>query len=69
MRLVLGIAASMVGLARLAIAGFGPGGHLPALVLTACAAGQFATLFTAPPEEARPQALRPEAPHQPSKAA
>ena len=61
----------MVGLARLVIAGFAPGGHLPALVLAACAAGLLATLFTgrAPPEAARPQALRPEAPHQPSTAA
>jgi hypothetical protein len=69
--LLLGIAASMVGLARLAIAGFAPGGHLPALVLAACGAGLLATLFTgrAPPEAARPQALHPEAPHQPSKAA
>ncbi len=35
--------------AGLAIAGFAPGGHLPALVLTACAAGLLATLFTAAP--------------------
>jgi hypothetical protein len=52
--LVLGIAASMVGLARLAIAGFAPGGHLPVLVLTACAAGLLATLFTAAPRPKKP---------------
>ena len=46
MLLVLGIAASMIGLARLAIAGFAAGGHLPTLVLTACAAGLLATLFS-----------------------
>ena len=61
----------MVGLARLVIAGFARGRHLPALVLAPCAADLLATLFSgrAPPEAARPQALRPEAPHQPSKAA
>ena len=37
--LLLGTAAAMVGLARLAIAGFAPGGHLPPLVLAAYAAG------------------------------
>ena len=60
----------MAGLARLVIAGFARGGQ-PALVLAACAAGLLAPLFTgrAPPEAARPQALRPEAPHQPSTAA
>ena len=69
--LLLGVAASMVGLARLAITGFAPAGHLPALVLAACGAGLLATLFTgrAPPEAARPQALHSEAPHQPCKAA
>ena len=54
MLLVLGIAASMVGLAKLAIAGFAPGGHLPVLVLTACAAGLLATLFTAAPRPKKP---------------
>jgi len=69
--LLLGLAASMVGLARLAIAGFAPDGHLPALVLTACAVGLAAILLTgyAPAEDAGPQALRPEVPYQPPKAA
>jgi hypothetical protein len=64
-----GLAASMVGLVRLAIAGFAPGGHLPALALAACAAGLVATLLTgrAPPASAEPQALRPELPRQPPK--
>ena len=61
----------MVGLARLAIAGFAPDGHLPALVLAACAAGLAATLLTgrAPAQDAGPQALRPQVPYQPPKAA
>jgi fucose 4-O-acetylase-like acetyltransferase len=59
--LVVGTAAAMVGLARLAIAGFAPGGHLPALVLTAYAAGLIGTLLSGrrPPRRARPQALPP----------
>jgi hypothetical protein len=44
--LLAGIAASSVGLIRLAISGFAPGGRPPALVLAACAAGLIATLFT-----------------------
>lgn len=65
--LVLGLAASMAGLARLAIAGFAPDGHLPVLVLAACAAGLAATLFTgrAPAAGAEPRALRPKQPQQP----
>jgi hypothetical protein len=35
-----------VDLARLAIGGFAPGGHLPVLVLIICAAGLVATLLT-----------------------
>ena len=56
--LLVGLAASMFGLARLAIAGFAPGGHLPALALAACAVGLIATLFTgrAPAAGAKPQA-------------
>ena len=56
--LLVGLAASMFGLARLAIAGFAPGGHLPGLALAACAAGLAATLLTgrAPAAAARPQA-------------
>ena len=69
--LVLGLAASMAGLARLAIAGFAPDGHLPVLVLAACATGLAATLFTgrAPAAGAEPRALRPQQPQQPPKAA
>jgi hypothetical protein len=69
--LLTGLAASMFGLARLAVAGFAPGGQLPALALTACAAGLAATLLTgrAPAAGARPQALSPEQPQQPPKAA
>lgn len=59
--LVAGTAAAMVGVTRLAIAGFAPDGHLPALVLAACAAGLIGTLLTGrpPPRHAGPQALRP----------
>ena len=41
-----------LSLARLAIGGFAPGGHVPVPVLTMCAAGLGATLLTgrAPPE-------------------
>jgi hypothetical protein len=69
--LVLGLAASMVGLARLAIAGFAPGGHLAVPVLGACAMGLATTLFTgrARPEAAEPHALRQEMPDQPPQAA
>jgi len=69
--LLAGIAASAAGLARLAIGGFAPGGHVPALVLATCAAGLAATLFTgrAPAGGAEPRALRPDAPQQPPKAA
>jgi hypothetical protein len=69
--LLLGLGASMVGLARLAIAGFAPGGHLAVPVLVACAAGMAATLFTgrARPEAVEPRALHPEVPDQPPQAA
>jgi 1-acyl-sn-glycerol-3-phosphate acyltransferase len=53
--LLAGLAASMFGLARLAIAGFAPGGHLPAAALAACAVGLTATLFTGRAPAARPQ--------------
>jgi hypothetical protein len=68
--LLLGLAASMVGLARLAIAGFAPGGRLAVPVLAACAVGLAATLFTgrARPEAAEPRALHSEMPDQPSQA-
>lgn len=69
--LLLGLAASMAGLARLAIAGFAPGGHLAVPALAACAVGMAATLLTgrAQPGVAEPRALRPEVPDQPSQAA
>lgn len=59
--LVAGTGAAMAGLTKLAIAGFAPGGHLPALVLAAYAAGLIGTLLTGrpPPQPARPQALGP----------
>jgi fucose 4-O-acetylase-like acetyltransferase len=59
--LVVATAAAMAGLARLAIAGFAPGGHLPAGVLAAYAAGLVGTLLTGrrPPPRARPQARKP----------
>jgi len=62
--LVAGTAAAMAGLARLAIAGFAPDGHLPALVLAAYAAGLIGTLLSGrrPPRRARPQAPRPPGP-------
>ncbi|MGE5132224.1 MAG: acyltransferase family protein [Gemmatimonadota bacterium] len=69
--LLAGLAALMFGLARLAIAGFAPGGQLPALALAVCAAGLAAILLTGrgPAAEARPRALSPEQPRQPPKAA
>ena len=58
--LLAGLAASMFGLARLAIAGFAPGGQLSALALAVCAAGLAATLLAgrAPAAAAPPQATR-----------
>jgi hypothetical protein len=44
--LLLAKAAVMLALARLAIAGFAPGGHLPLLVLVAYAGGLVATLLS-----------------------
>ena len=41
-----GLAAAMLGLTRLAIAGLAPGGHLPLLALAAFAAGLLATFST-----------------------
>lgn len=49
--LLAGLAAAMIGLARLAIAGFAPGGHLPALVLAALAAGLTAIVLTGHPRQ------------------
>jgi fucose 4-O-acetylase-like acetyltransferase len=62
--LVAGTVAAMVGLTRLAMAGFAPGGHLPALALYAYAAGLIGTLLTGrrPRRPTRPQALRPGSP-------
>ena len=69
--MLIGLTASVYGLARLAIAGFAPDGHLPVLVLAACAAGLAATLLTgrARPEGAEPRSALPEAPQQPPAAA
>jgi hypothetical protein len=69
--LLAGLTASMFGLARHAIAGFAPSGNLLALALAACPAGPAATLLTgcAPAAGARSQALGPEQPEQPPKAA
>jgi len=68
--LLAGLAASMFGMARLAIGGLAPGGQLPVLALAACAAGLTATLFTGrPAERAAPQGLNREQPQQPPKAA
>ena len=72
--LAAGVAASMYGLARLAISGFTPGGHLPALALAACAVGLAATLLTGrtPAADATQQAVgsqQPRQPHQQPKAA
>jgi hypothetical protein len=50
--LLADIAAAMTGLARLAIAGFAPGGALPALVLAAFGCGVACTLFTGRPPPA-----------------
>ncbi len=66
--LLAGLAASLFGLSQLTIAGFAPGGHLPALALAACAVGLAATLSSGrdPAAGARPRALSPQ---QPPKAA
>ena len=56
--LVAGLATAGFGLARLAIAGFAPGGRLPALVLAAYACGLLLTLLSGPPSPehgSRPQ--------------
>ena len=57
--LLLGIAASMAGLARLAIAGFAPGGHLPTLVLAACAGPARDPVHRPCPIRRRPAASAP----------
>ena len=48
--LAAGLAAAMLGLTRLAIAGFAPGGHLPLPILGAFAAGLLATFCTGRPQ-------------------
>jgi Acyltransferase family len=69
--LIAGLVVASVGLTRLAIAGFAPGGSPPGLVLAACAVGMAAILFTgrapaeaAPPQEAPPQEAPPDRPQQ-----
>jgi hypothetical protein len=49
--LLAGIAAAMFGLARLAIAGFAPGGAVPALALAAFACGVACVLFSGRPPD------------------
>jgi fucose 4-O-acetylase-like acetyltransferase len=56
--LLAGIAATMTGLARLAIAGFDPGGALPALALAAFGCGVACALFSGRPALS-PTAQRP----------
>jgi hypothetical protein len=51
--LLLGIAAAMVGLAKLAISGFAPEGTVPLLVLAAVACGVIVTLLSGRPPPAR----------------
>jgi hypothetical protein len=53
--LVAGIASAGVGLSKLAISGFLPGGRGPALALALCALGLVAALFTGRPREPRGQ--------------
>jgi len=61
--LAAGLAAAAFGLTRLAIAGFAPGGRLPALVLGAYACGLLLTLLSGrPPPEHGPR------PHEPGAA-
>jgi fucose 4-O-acetylase-like acetyltransferase len=55
--LLAGIAAAMIGLARLAIAGFAPGGAPPALALAAFGCGVACTLFSGRPPTRRPRRL------------
>jgi hypothetical protein len=52
MILLAGIAAAMAGLARLAIAGYAPGGILPALALAAFGCGVIGTLCSGHPPPA-----------------
>jgi hypothetical protein len=54
-----GTVAIVVSVARLAIAGFAPGGELPLLVLAAYAAGLLGTLFSGRPPAARPRVPEP----------
>jgi hypothetical protein len=63
--LVAGIACAAVGLSKLAIGGFLPGGSVPFLVLALCAIGLVAALFTGRPAQRAPQ--RPAAPSGPGR--
>jgi fucose 4-O-acetylase-like acetyltransferase len=62
--LLLGIAAAMVGLAKLAISGFAPEGTVPLLVLAAVACGVIVTLLSGrpPPAPVSPAPLPPARP-------
>ncbi|HUN30615.1 MAG TPA: hypothetical protein VMU95_01245 [Trebonia sp.] len=55
--LLAGLAAAILGLTRLAIAGLAPGGHLPLLALAAFAAGLLTTFCTGHPSNAEDQIL------------
>lgn len=66
--LLAGLAAAMLGLTRLAIAGFAPGGSLPVLVLAALVAGLLATFCTGHPSSAEGQAHRASGPGLPGEA-
>jgi hypothetical protein len=62
--LTVGLAAAMVGLARLAIAGFAPAGSVPVLVLAVYTAGLLLTLLSGhPPPASTAAALRTPQPH------
>ncbi|MFI7300978.1 hypothetical protein [Streptomyces sp. NPDC050121] len=47
--LLCGLGAAGLALARLAIGGFAPDGHLPAVVLAGCACGLLVALFSVRP--------------------
>ena len=68
--LLTGLVVASVGLTRLAIAGFAPGGRPPGLVLAACAVGMAAILFTgrasAEATQPQPQRLPPDLPQEPA---
>jgi hypothetical protein len=65
--LLLGIAASMLGLAKLAISGFAPAGTLPLVILAAVACGVIGTLLSGrPPPAPRADSRAPVRPGSPA---